>query len=144
MTHHRHHREFDQWPLERKMHGRRPVFENSAARLWNVGNGIACLEFTTETNVLVLESFKSIEHAIRIVSQDFDGLLIGDDDRDFSLGLDMHSILDACERLDWDGINSFIEYGQQVMISLKESPFPVVAVVSGYAMRSEEHTSELQ
>src|SRR5688572_23488781 len=83
------HKEESRWTLERKVHGHKPVSENCAARLWDIGNGIACLEFTTDSNILVLESFKAIDQAVRIVNQHFKGLLIGDDSGDFSLGLDM-------------------------------------------------------
>lgn len=122
------------WTLAQKTQGQSPLIENSAARLWDIGDGVACLELTTENNYLTTETFALIERAIAEVALHFKGMIIGDDDADFSLGLDMRPIIKACERDDWESVHTMVDAGQQAMIALKQAPFPIVGCAYGKAL----------
>lgn len=120
--------------LAQKTHAQAPLLENASARLWDIGDGITCLEFITDGNRLDIKAFKLIDQAITKISLNYTGMVIGDDDQNFSLGLDMHVLCDACIQKDWDYIHTFIDYGQDVMMALKYAPFPVVGTAYGKAI----------
>lgn len=119
------------WKLADKTRGRSPVIENDAAKLWDVGDGIACLQLVTNFNTIDDETFDMVEQTIEKVQSDFQGLIIGDDDQHFSAGLNLHKILEWCEKEDWKAIEAILERGQQNWMALKYAPFPVVGAAYG-------------
>lgn len=121
----------DQWTLRDKTRGLGPLLDSNVANLWDIGDGIACLELTTKMDTMGPKTFDFIRDIIETVQNDFRGLIIGDDDRHFSAGLNLNLILKACEQEDWTEISKIIRYGQQTMMALKRAPFPVVTAVSG-------------
>lgn len=124
----------DCWQLADKTRGRKPVLENKAARLWDIGDGIACLELVTKMDTMDHTTFDLIEQAIERVESDFQGMIIGDDDTHFSAGLNLHRLLEWCDKEDWDAVEHILERGQQTMLALKYAPFPVVGAPAGKAL----------
>jgi len=121
----------DKWTLRDITRGSGPILESGVARLWDIGDGIACLELTTKMDTMGPQTFDFIGEVIENVQNGYKGLIIGDDDRHFSAGLNLNLILEACEKEDWTEISKIIRTGQQTMIALKRAPFPVVTAVSG-------------
>lgn len=111
-----------------------PVLESEKAKLWNLEDGIACLQLTTKFDTMSPQMFDFIHEAIEEVERNFAGMIVGDDDKHFSAGLDLNLVLKLCEKKDWDAISKIIRYGQQTMQALKCSPFPVVGAPSGKAL----------
>lgn len=122
------------WKLAALTYKTTPIIQNNSARLWDIGNGIACLEFTTKMNVIDLQTFSLIEEALERVGKEFDGLVIGNDSDHFSVGLNLNLVLESAEKEDYAAISALIRKGQQVMQHIKYAPFPVVLAVSGMAL----------
>ncbi len=119
------------WKLADRVRGSSPVLQNDAARLWDIGDGVACLELTTKMDIMGQGTFDLVEQAIEKVKSDFAGLIIGDDDRHFSAGLNLRNILGWCEKKDWEAIEAIIKRGQESWRKLKYAPFPVVGCTYG-------------
>lgn len=124
----------DRWTLADRVRGHSPVIEQKAAWLWDIGDDIACLELTTKMDTMDDRTFDAIEEALERVARDFSGLIIGDDDRHFSAGLNLHRILDWCEEANWEAIETLLKRGQETMRSLRDAPFPVVGAPAGKAV----------
>lgn len=124
----------EKWTLADRRREEKPVLENNAAKLWYVGDGICCLEITSIMNTITDETFDLIEKSIETVGEGYAGLIIGDDDKDFSAGLNLNFILKACDDNNWKGISRIIRRGQKIMMALKEAPFPVVGAAYGRAL----------
>jgi len=124
----------DSWQLCDKVRGKSPVIENEAGKLWDVGNGIACLQFTTKFDTMDNTTFDLVEQVIDKVKSDFKGLIIGDDDKHFSAGLNLHKILNWCKKEDWESIEAILKRGQKNWMALKYAPFPVVGCAYGKAL----------
>lgn len=111
-----------------------PVEAKPATNLWDLGDGVACLELTTKMSTLNFTALDDIEHLIERVKHDFCALVIGNDSAVFSAGADLRFFLEAVEAGDHERLRSFIDRGQRTFRALKFSSFPVVAAVAGRAL----------
>ena len=114
-----------------------PLAGNSDASLWDMGDGIACLELTTKDNVITPDVLKIISDTIKLgAERAFKGLVIGNDTDTFSAGADLKLLREAAQpaQQSWLPINDAIKTGQRAMQGLKYSPFPVVSALAGKAL----------
>lgn len=112
----------------------KPVLKNASASLWDMGDGIACLELTSKMNSVDPDILDLIGKAVAKVKQDFKGLVIGNDGDNFSVGANLGVFLMAANVGAWGQMGEAIKAGQQAMMALKYSPFPVVSALSGMAL----------
>lgn len=112
----------------------KPVLKNPSASLWDIGDGVACLELTSKMNSVDPDILDMIDKSVAKVKQDFKGLVIGNDADNFSVGANLGFILMAANIAAWNQIGEVIRHGQQSMMLLKYSPFPVVSSLSGMAL----------
>ena len=114
-----------------------PLASNKDASLWDMGDGIACLELTTKDNVITPDVVKIIEDTIKLgTDKAFKGLVIGNDSDTFSAGADLRLLREAAQptQQNWTQINDAIKAGQHAMQGLKYAPFPVVSALAGKAL----------
>jgi 3-hydroxyacyl-CoA dehydrogenase len=111
-----------------------PVKRNSSASLWDIGDGILCLEFHSKMNALDQESLKMVEDAVKIVPKAYKGLVIYNEGSNFSVGANIGLALFAANVALWPMIEELVATGQRVYKALKYAPFPVVAAPSGMAL----------
>lgn len=116
--------------------GRRgpPVETTAAASLWDMGDGVACLEFHRKLNAMAPESLDAIAAATRRVAADFQALVIGNDADAFSAGADLGRFLAALDAGDLPFIDAFVRRGQAVYDGVLRAPFPVIGAVAGLAL----------
>lgn len=112
----------------------KPVLKNASASLWDIGDGIACIEFTSKMNSIDPDILSMIEQAIAATKKDFKGLVIGGDADNFSVGANLGFMLMAANIAAWKQIEDVIKAGQHAMMALKYSPFPVVSSLAGMAL----------
>jgi 3-hydroxyacyl-CoA dehydrogenase len=111
-----------------------PVLSNAAASLWDVGHGVACLEFHSKMNTLDMDSMAIIQQSIDKVKQQFAALVIHNDAKDFSAGANLGLLVHAIHHHDWAAVEQLIHTGQQTYHAIKYAPFPVVGAPSGLAL----------
>lgn len=115
--------------------GAAQIAGNAAARLRDIGDGIACLQMTTKMNTFAPEVFEVIEAALGRAGQDFTGLVLGNDDpRAFSAGADLGFILRMIDEGGVAALDQYIRRGQDLFLRLKYAPVPVVAAAHGFAL----------
>ncbi len=113
---------------------KKPVLKNASASLWDIGDGIACLELTSKMNSVDPDILSLIEQTVGLVKKDFRGLVIGNDADNFSVGANLGFMLMAANIAAWKQIEDVIKAGQHAMMALKHSPFPVVSSLAGMAL----------
>jgi len=113
---------------------KKPVHKNPSASLWDLGDGVACLEITSKMNSVDLDILGMIEQLVPIVKKDFKGLVIGNDADNFSVGANLALMLMAANMAAWGQISDMIRRGQSAMMGMKYAPFPVVSSLSGMAL----------
>lgn len=111
-----------------------PLLKNASAALWDVGDGVAALEFTTKMNALDGEIMGLIQQAIPLVQDRFKALVIYNEGSNFSAGANLGMAMFAVAAGMWGEIEKLIAGGQQALKALKYAPFPVVAAPAGMAL----------
>lgn len=110
------------------------LLENASASLWDIGDGIVCLEFHSKMNTQDADSMSLIQQSIAKISAEYKGLVIYNEGEHFSAGADLTLLVAAILDADWDAIKSIVRLGQNTFLALKYAPFPVVAAPSGLAL----------
>jgi 3-hydroxyacyl-CoA dehydrogenase len=111
-----------------------PLLKNASAALWDVGDGVVALEFTTKMNALDGEIMGLIQQAIPLVQDRFKALVIYNEGSNFSAGANLGMAMFAVAAGMWGEIEKLISGGQQALKALKYAPFPVVAAPAGMAL----------
>ena len=110
------------------------VAHNGSASLWDIGDGVLCLEFHTKMNALDPEVLAMIRQAIEIVPRQHKALVIYNEGSNFSVGANLGLLLFMANIAAWDLIGEKVEEGQQTYRALKYAPFPVVGAPAGMAL----------
>jgi 3-hydroxyacyl-CoA dehydrogenase len=104
------------------------------ASLVDIGDGVACLTFHSRMNALDSSIVEFILNTIKLVTQSFDGLVIGNNGEAFSAGANLKEILEVISKKDWQRLEQFIRLFQGALQTIKYAPFPVVAATHGMAL----------
>lgn len=111
-----------------------PVLKNGSAALWDIGDGVACFEFTSKMNALDPDTMDLLMRAIHQVAKDFKALVIYNEGANFSVGANLGLALFAANIAAWTEIENLVAQGQTTYRMLKYAPFPVVGAPSGMAL----------
>lgn len=118
--------------------GSKPVAKNGSASLWDIGDGVLCLEFTSKMNALDQDIMGMIRKAIGLIgdgkSGPYKALVVHNEAPNFSVGANLGLALFAINIGLWPQIEATIAEGQQTYKALKYAPFPTVAAPSGMAL----------
>lgn len=112
----------------------KPVLKTASASLWDIGDGVVCLEFTSKMNSLDPEVLKAIQKAIPLVATQYKAMVIYNEGSNFSVGANLGLALFAANIAAYDQIEQLVKGGQDAYKALKYAPFPVVAAPSGMAL----------
>jgi 3-hydroxyacyl-CoA dehydrogenase len=113
----------------------KPVAKNSSAALWDLGDGVLCLEFTSKMNALDEGILRLLRKAIGLVDgKAWKALVISNEGENFSVGANIGIALFAANIALWPAIEAQIYEGQQAFKAMKYAPFPVVGAPSGMAL----------
>jgi 3-hydroxyacyl-CoA dehydrogenase len=113
----------------------KPLARNASASLWDIGDGVACLEFHSKSNSLDPEVMAMVGRAVAMGSKGaFKALVIYNEDVNFSVGANLGLALFAANIAAWGEIESLVEAGQKAYRALRAAPFPVVGAPSGMAL----------
>jgi 3-hydroxyacyl-CoA dehydrogenase len=110
------------------------LLENPSASLWDIGDGVACLEFHSKMNTLDMDSLAMVRQSLEKVKIDFSALVIHNDADNFSAGANLTLLMQAIHSQDWLAVEQLIKQGQQTYQAVKYAPFPVVGAPSGLAL----------
>jgi 3-hydroxyacyl-CoA dehydrogenase len=113
----------------------KPVKKNASAQVWDLGDGVACLELTSKQNTWDPENLKMVAELPALVQQKgFRAVVVGSDGDNFSFGANIGFFLLACNTASWWAISDMVKQGQDAFMGLKYAPFPVVSSLSGMAL----------
>ncbi len=114
--------------------GAKPIARNASASLWDIGDGVACLEFHSKMNSMDGAILDMINESIERVPQAHRALVVYNEAENFSVGANLGLVLFAANIAAWGEIEAIVERGQQTYRALKYAPFPVVGAPSGMAL----------
>jgi 3-hydroxyacyl-CoA dehydrogenase len=113
---------------------KKPVYENPDAVLHDIGDGVLCLEFRSKANSIGEGVLRGINDAIQIAEeQGWNGLVIGNNATNFSVGANLMMIGMMAYEQDWEQLNFGVNVFQQTSMRIRYSAIPVVVATQGYA-----------
>jgi 3-hydroxyacyl-CoA dehydrogenase len=111
-----------------------PVLKNGSAALWDIGDGVACFEFTSKMNSIDPDLMALLGKSIREVKKNFKAMVVYNEGTNFSVGANLGLAIFAANIAAWSEIENMVENGQDTYMALKYAPFPVVSAPSGMAL----------
>ncbi|MES1150521.1 MAG: 3-hydroxyacyl-CoA dehydrogenase/enoyl-CoA hydratase family protein, partial [Dongia sp.] len=112
----------------------KPILKNGSASLWDIGDGVACLEFHSKMNAIDPDTLGMVKQSLDHVGKKMKALVIHNEADNFSVGANIGLALFAANIAMWPMIDDLIGQGQAAYKAVKFAPFPVVGAPSGMAL----------
>ncbi len=110
------------------------IWGNAETTLIDLGDGILNLEFHSKMNSIGGGVLQGINKAIEIAEQKYEGLVIGNQGANFSVGANIGMIFMLAVEQDYDELNFAIKHFQDTMMRLRYSGIPVIAAPHGMTL----------
>lgn len=114
--------------------GNRPVMTSPVASLWDMGDGVTLLEFTSKANAIGVEVLEFMDQAHERVCKDFNAMVVGNEGENFCAGADLNMLLGAAMQVaegKIDALRQQVKIFQSMTTRLRYAPYPVVAALHG-------------
>ena len=114
----------------------KPVMKNGSASVWDIGDGVLCLEFTSKMNTIDPDIMSIIRQIITSVGDGqgvHKALVIYNDADNFSVGANLALAMFSLNIAAWDAVEQSVADGQATYAALLHAPFPVVSAPAGMA-----------
>lgn len=110
------------------------VWSNSEAIIQDLGDGILNLEFQSKMNTIGGGVLQGINKAIDLAEKEYDGLVIGNQAANFSVGANLGMIFMMAVEQEYDELNMAIKMFQDTMMRVRYSSIPVVVAPHGMTL----------
>src|SRR2546429_1067216 len=112
------------------------VKKNSGASLFNLGDGVACIEFHSKMNSLGADIVSLISQSLKPngPGDAFDAFVMTNDATNFSVGANLMLLLMSVQEEEWDDVDLAIRQFQGMTQAVKFSPKPVVVAPFGLTL----------
>lgn len=107
---------------------------NALASVWDIGEGVACVEFHSKANALSPDSMAVLLQAIETAREGFQALLLYNEAPHFSVGFNLDYVMDAIGRAAWSELDDSLREFQNTCRGLRDAPVPVVAAPAGLGL----------
>ncbi|HEY9185146.1 MAG TPA: 3-hydroxyacyl-CoA dehydrogenase NAD-binding domain-containing protein [Salegentibacter sp.] len=103
------------------------VFKNSGVVVEDLGDGILNVEFRSKMNAIGGDVLDGINKAIDIAEKDYQGLVVANNGKNFSVGANIGMIFMMAVEQEYEELNMAIKYFQDTMMRMRYSSIPTVA-----------------
>lgn len=110
------------------------VFKNSGVVIEDLGDGILNCEFQSKMNTIGGDVLAGLNKAVDLAEKDFEGLVIGNQGANFSVGANIGMIFMMAVEQEYDELNMAIKYFQDTMMRMRYSSIPTVAAPHGMTL----------
>jgi 3-hydroxyacyl-CoA dehydrogenase len=110
------------------------VWKNSGVVIEDLGNGIINCEFQSKMNTIGGDVLAGINKAVDLAEKDFQGLVIGNQAPNFSVGANIGMIFMMAVEQEYDELNMAIKYFQDTMMRMRYSSIPTIAAPHGMSL----------
>ena len=110
------------------------VFKNSGCVVEDLGDGILNLEFQSKMNTIGGDVLAGLNKAIDIAEKDFEGLVVGNQGANFSVGANIGMIFMMAVEQEYEELNMAIKYFQDSVMRLRYSTIPTVVAPHGMTL----------
>jgi len=110
------------------------IKKNAGAALIDLGDGVACLEFTSPHNALGMDVLQMASYAAEEVQRNFLGLVIGNQGKNFCVGMNLAMALMEAQDDNWFELEMMIKNFHKAGDALRYMHRPVVAAPFGMTL----------
>ena len=110
------------------------VFKNSGVIIEDIGDGILNVEFQSKMNSIGGDVLSGINKAIDLAEKNYQGLVIGNQGANFSVGANIGMIFMLAVEQEYDEMNMAIKYFQDTTMRLRYSGIPTVVAPHGMTL----------
>lgn len=110
------------------------IWNNSDSIITDLGDGIINLEFTSKMNSIGAGVLQGINKAIDIAEKEYNGLVIGNQGTNYSVGANLAMIFMMAVEQEYDELNAAIKMFQNTMMRCRYSSIPVIAAPHGMTL----------
>ncbi len=121
-------------PLAQVRKGDAPVLKNQGAQLWDLGDGVAGLQFTTKANSIDADVITMIQQSVDRAEKDFRALVVYNEGEHFCVGANLFAVVMAAQQKQWDGLRQMIKQLHIGVQRMRYASVPVVAAPYGMAL----------
>ena len=110
------------------------VWSNSGATIQDLGDGILNLEFQSKMNTIGGDVLQGINKAIDLAEKEYQGLVIGNQAANFTVGANIGMIFMMAVEQEYDELNMAIKMFQDTMMRVRYSSIPVIVAPHGMTL----------
>ena len=110
------------------------VFKNSGVVIEDLGDGILNCEFRSKMNTIGGDVLKGLNKAVDLAEKNYQGLVIGNQGANFSVGANIGMIFMMAVEQEYDELNAAIKYFQDTMMRMRYCSIPTVAAPHGMTL----------
>lgn len=110
------------------------VWRNSAANLYDIGDGVVALRWNTKMNTIGGEVLEAAQKSIAIAEEKYKGLVIANNGANFSAGANVGLIFMFAAEQEYDELDMAIRQFQNTTMRMRYSSIPVVVAPHGLTL----------
>ncbi len=107
------------------------LWQNNDASIIDLGDGIIDIEFHSKMNTLGVGVIEGINRAINMAEEKYDGLVIGNQGSNFSVGANLAMVLMLAVEQEWDELYMAVKTFQETAMRVRYSSIPVIVAPHG-------------
>jgi len=107
------------------------IWKNEDASIIDLGDGILNVEFHSKMNTLGVGVITAINKAIDLAEEKYDGLIIGNQGAQFSVGANLALVLMLAIEQEWDELFMAVKTFQDTAMRVRYSSIPVIVAPHG-------------
>ncbi|WP_422079637.1 3-hydroxyacyl-CoA dehydrogenase/enoyl-CoA hydratase family protein [Ulvibacterium sp.] len=110
------------------------VFKNSGVVIEDLGDGILNVEFQSKMNTIGGDVLAGLNKAVDLAEKDFQGLVVGNQAANFSVGANIGMIFMMAVEQEYDELNMAVKLFQDTMMRMRYSAIPTISAPHGMAL----------
>jgi len=110
------------------------VFSMPAGTLYDIGDGVVCLQLHSKNNAISEDLIAAMEAAQAELAKNWEGMVITGAGKNFCVGADLTGVVQAIETKAWDVLDAALKRNQDAMMANKYSLKPVVVAPYGQTL----------
>lgn len=110
------------------------VWKNSAAKLYDIGDGVVALRWNTKMNSIGGEVVEAVQKSVGIAEEKYNGLVIANNGANFSAGANVGLIFMLAAEQEYDELDMAVRQFQNTTMRLRYSSVPVVVAPHGMTL----------
>ncbi|MFB9057476.1 3-hydroxyacyl-CoA dehydrogenase NAD-binding domain-containing protein [Mariniflexile ostreae] len=110
------------------------VWQNAGVVIEDLGDGVLNCEFRSKMNTIGGDVLAGLNKAIDLAEKDFQGLIVGNQGANFSVGANIGMIFMMAVEQEYDELNASIRYFQNTMMRMRYSSIPTISAPHGMSL----------